>query len=60
MAVRDWHVGQVAVLWVVAAVVTASAWPWIQVDPVALAVLLVVDVPVLVLTWRWFGGQPKK
>lgn len=67
MAIRQWHPGQLVVLWVAAACVDgliALAF-MVLIDrpasprlPLTLAtIFIVIPFVMLVVTWRWFGGR---
>jgi len=67
MAIKDWHGGQLVVLWgsgvvsgsieflVFYMVINEGGPDWIAL--IALAALLATPVVLLVVTWKWFGGK---
>ncbi len=72
MAIKDWHGGQLVILWVGAFLAVAIALMVVYFvgtfsDPVGiarivilsivLAAILATPVVLLVITWKWFGGK---
>jgi hypothetical protein len=63
VAIRDWHPGQLAVLWIGG---FFAAWVAYQFNiggsrsvkwVTAFAFLVAIPVGLLVITWKWFGGR---
>ena len=66
MAVRDWHPGQLAVLWIAGGVAEFFMFVFLS-DTNSEAVRKALIYPFLVLpfvilgvTWVWFGSRPKR
>ncbi len=71
MAIKDWHGGQLVVLWVgafLAAVIAVMVIyfavpeddpPWMIVG-IVLAAILATPGVLLVITWKWFAGKRQR
>jgi hypothetical protein len=73
VAIRNWHPGQVVLLWIAAVLVEWPLWLWLTFiysqslilsttggTVIGLIVLLLVagiPIPLFVVTWKWFGGR---
>ncbi len=72
MAIKDWHGGQLVILWVGAFLAAAIALmalyfvgtfsdpvgiAWIVIASIVLPAILATPVVLLVITWKWFGGK---
>ncbi len=71
LAIKDWHGGQLVVLWVgafLAAVIVVMVLYFAvpEGDPVwivvwiVLAAILTTPVVLLVITWKWFGSKRQR
>ncbi len=70
LAIKDWHGGQLVVLWVgaflaccIAAMVLYFSVP--EGDPpwivwIVLAAILATPIVLLVITWKWFAGKRQR
>jgi len=73
MAIKDWHIGQLVVLLVGGLSATGVAVLFLSgeisgsltsgtevtVRQVSLGILILVPLTLLLVTWKWFGGQKK-
>ena len=66
MAICDWHLGQLVVLWVGGAGLDLVLWLAFfdenvripqAVSIIVLLVVLGIPVALLIATWKWFGGR---
>ncbi len=74
MAIRDWHAGQLVVLWLgvilgsfflvfLADLAISGDFSNVSAVELILAMLLLgspLIIAGLVVTWKWFGGRPNK
>jgi hypothetical protein len=66
VAVRDWHPGQVAVIWIGGAL---AEWVTLgllrggdlgdSAAPLLIVLFFAIPLAVLVVTWIWFGSRPR-
>ena len=73
MAIRDWHPGQLGVLWVGGAGVEWACYalglweanlPTLPTGAAVIVVLLAlinvaIPIALLIVTWKWFGSRPR-
>ena len=64
MAIRDWHPGQLGVLWVGGAGLEWVFYSLSEDIGTALNIIIVIGLIViplvlLIVTWKWFGGRPR-
>ena len=67
MAIRDWHVGQLCVLWVGGLLWEAVGYsladstcytvPCLIIGGIIVLGVLLIPPALLVVTWKWFGGR---
>jgi len=57
MAIRDWHPGQLGVLWVGGVGLDWMVCSLNDSPQENVLMTLIVGVPLLIITWKWFGGR---
>ena len=68
MAIKDWHPGQLVIIWISGLSLGGVVFGLGQITSteyenlgiaIALAAVLGTPIALLVVTWKWFGGRPR-
>jgi len=63
MAIRNWHVGKVLLLWTWGVVLVAATLRHLEpthnfvIGFMLIAALIAIPLALSVITWKWFGGK---